>query len=285
MSTVVIGATGNFGGLAIDALIRRGVEPARIVAAGRNPDRLAERADSGVGTARVDLDDPATIRAAFEDARKVLLVSVPGSERRVAQHRNAIDAAKAAGVELIAYTSWTHADSCSMRVAVDHKATEQALHDSGLSTAVLRCPPYMESRTRWIPSWRQAGQIVGAAGDGRISAASRADLADAAAAVLATPGHNGGVYELGGDDPFTMSEFAAELSRQTGDDIPYVNLSLDDYKASLVDAGYPDAVVTNLADADRAVAAGEMLIDATDLRRLVGRPLTTLTEAIAEALR
>jgi NAD(P)H dehydrogenase (quinone) len=284
MSIVVIGATGNFGGRAVDALIRRGVEPAEIVAAGRKPDRLAELAARGLGTAAVDLDDPATLGTVFDGAQKVLLVSVNGNERRVAQHRNAIDAAKAAGVELIAYTSWTHADSSSMQVAVDHKATEQALQDSGVSAAVLRCPPYLESRTRWIPSWRKAGQIVGAAGDGRVSAAARADLAEAAAAVLTTTGHEGAVYELGGDDPFTMSEFAAELSRQTSETIPYVNLSLDDFKASLVDAGWPEAVVTNLADADSAVAAGELLIDAGALRSLVGRPLTSLSEAIAEAL-
>jgi NAD(P)H dehydrogenase (quinone) len=285
MPIVVIGGSGSFGGLTVEALLRSGVEPASIVAAGRNLERLEERAQLGVSIAQVDLDDPSTLPAVFEGARRVLLVSVPGSPRRVAQHRNAIDAAKKAGVELIAYTSWTHADSSTMRVAVDHKATEQALRESGVAAVVLRCPPYMESRTRWISSWRQAGQILGAAGDGEISAASRRDLADAAAVVLATPGHEGEVFELGGDDPFTMSQFAAELSRQTGEAIDYLNLSLEDYQASLVDAGYPEAVVTNLADADRAAAAGEMLIEAADLSRLVGRPLTTLAEAISEALR
>lgn len=285
MSIVVTGATGNFGGSTVDALIRRGVEPAEIVAAGRNPDRLAQLADRGVGTVCVDFDDPATLRAACDGAQRMLLVSAPGSERRVVQHRNAIDAAKSAAVELIAYTSWTHADSSSMRVALDHKATEQALRDSGVPAAVLRCPPYIESRTRWIPSWRQAGQIIGAAGAGRLSAAARVDLAEAAAAVLSTPGHEGAVYELGGDEPFTMSEFADELSRQIGETIPYVDLSLDEFTASLVSAGYPEAVVTNLVDADRAVAAGELLIDPGDLRRLVGRPLTPLSEIIAQALR
>jgi NAD(P)H dehydrogenase (quinone) len=284
MSIVVIGATGNLGGLAVDELIGRGVAPSEIVAAGRKAERLAQLAERGVATAQIDLDDASTLHAAFDGATRVLLVSAPGSERRVAQHRTAIDAAKAAGVELIAYTSWTHADSSTMRVAVDHKATEQALTESGVAAAVLRCPPYFESRTRWIPSWREAGRIVGAAGNGRISAASRADLAAAAAAAVSGAADESVVYELGGDDPFTMAEFAAELSRQTGESIPYVDVSLDDYKASLVEAGWPDGVVTNLADADRAAADGSLFIDPGPLRDLVGRPLTTLPEAIAQAL-
>lgn len=118
-----------------------------------------------------------------------------------------------------------------------------------------------------------------------MSAATRADLAEAAAVVLTSGGHEGKVYELGGDDPFTLAEFAGELSRQVGETLPYVDLSVDDYRSSLVDAGIDERVATLLADSDRAVAAGEAVIDTGDLRRLVGRPLTTLADAIADSLR
>ncbi|HET6954152.1 MAG TPA: SDR family oxidoreductase [Acidimicrobiales bacterium] len=282
MSIVITGATGNLGGLTVDALVRRGVEPSEVVAAGRKPDRLAEHAVGGVRTARFDIDDPVTLAAALEGAQKVLLVSLPGNPRRVEQHRSAIDAAKAAGVGLLVYTSFVHADT--NRDHADHHATEKLLRESGLPHVVLRNGVYLSFFTRQIPGWREQGTIVGAAGDGRISAASPADLAEAAATVLTTTGHEGSVYELGGDDPFTMSELAVELSRQTGENIPYVQLPVDELRAHLVGAGHAEVAAGRRADVDRAIAAGEFLVDSGDLRRLVGRPLVTLSAAIAQAL-
>jgi NAD(P)H dehydrogenase (quinone) len=281
MSIVVAGATGNLGSHAVDALIQRGVEPAGIVAAGRNPDRLAELATRGVRTARVDFDDPDSLRAAFDGAQKLLLVSVNGNDRRFPQHCNAVDAAKAAGVEQIVYTSWTHADTSTLHF--EHYATEQALDASGVPHVVLRDPPYTEVYTSWIPLWREAGKIVGAAGDGRITSASYADLGAAAAAVLTSTGHEGAIYELGGES-FTMSEFAAELSRQTGETIPYVNVSLDEYEAYLVSVGFHEYIAHHFADCDRVIASGEFINDSGDLHRLVGRPLTSLSDAITHAL-
>lgn len=285
MSIVVAGATGQLGSLIVDALVRGGVEPGEIVAAGRNPDRLAEHAERGVRTARIDMDEPDSLRTAFDGADKCLLVSLPGSPRRVAQHAAAIDAAAESGVGLIVYTSWMHADISTMLVAPDHRATEGVLRERGVPHVVLRCCPYFSTRTGFIPMWRELGRVLGAAGEGRMSAATRADLAEAAAVVLTSGGHEGKVYELGGDDPFTLAEFAGELSRQVGETLPYVDLSVDDYRSSLVDAGIDERVATLLADSDRAVAAGEAVIDTGDLRRLVGRPLTTLADAIADSLR
>ena len=281
MSIVITGATGKLGGSTVDALVQRGVEPSEIVAAGRNLDRLAEQAAKGVRTVRFDIDDPATLSAAFDGARKVFLVSVPGNPRRVEQHRDAIYAAKAAGVELLAYASFVLAGKDSDHA--DHEATEQVLRESGVPHVVLRNGVYFSYFARQIPGWREQGAVVGAAGNGRISAAAHVDLAEATATVLTTPGHEDGVYQLGSDEPFTMSEFAAELSRQTGETIPYEDLSVDEFKAHLVGSGLTEVAAERRSNVDRAMAAGLYAIDSGDLRRLVGRPPVTLSAAIAQA--
>jgi NAD(P)H dehydrogenase (quinone) len=282
MSIVVTAATGHLGTEAVHALLRRGVDPAHIVAGGRDRERLAKLAAHGVRTTRIDLDEPGTLAAAFAGADKVLFVSVPGSDRRVAQHRRVVEAAAAAGVRLLAYTSWCRADISTIHA--DHRATEQMLREIGVPWVVLRNPAYFEFRTSWIPVWRAAGRVVGAAGDGRTSGAARADLAAAAATVLTTEGHEGTIYEVGGDEPYTMAEFAAELSRQTDETIPYVDLSVPDFRAHLVAAGHHEAVATHLAATDRAIADGELCNATGALRTLVGRPLVTLRDAIAAAL-
>lgn len=284
MTIVVTGATGKLGGHTVKALLRRGVAASDIVAGGRRTDALAELAALGVRTAIVDFDDRATLDAAFRGAARVLLVSVPGNPSRVAQHTAAIDAAGAADVELLAYTSFIHADTGTTPTHPDHRATEQVLHASGVPFVALRNPTYTESRLRWIPGWRERGRVLGACGHGLLSTATQADLGDAAAAVLTSAGHAGNTYELGGDDPFTLAEFAAELSRQTGADIPYLDVSVDEYRAALLADGYSEAVATNLAKVDAAVAAGEFENSTGDLRRLLGRPSTTLAEAMALAL-
>ena len=171
-----------------------------------------------------------------------------------------------------------------MAVATDHRATEQALAEANTPYAVLRCAGYFEARTAMIPFWRTCGAVLGAAADGRVSSASRTDLAHEAAAVLTTSGHEGAVYELAGYRAYTLSEFAAELSRQTGEQLPYIDLDTDEFEARLVDAGLTTRLAANLADYDRATAAGEAVVDTGDLGRLVGGQLTELPDAIGAAL-
>jgi NAD(P)H dehydrogenase (quinone) len=172
----------------------------------------------------------------------------------------------------------------SLQLAVEHRATEDALAAGGVPFAVLRNGWYFENYTAQIPVYLQTGRIVGAAGDGRISGAARADYAEAAAAVLTGEGHTGAVYELGGDEPFTMAELASELSRQAGREIPYENLTVEAYTEALLGAGLPEPVAAILADSDRGIAAGELLIETGDLRRLIGHPPATLAEVIAAGL-
>jgi NAD(P)H dehydrogenase (quinone) len=222
------------------------------------------------------------LRAAFAGADKLLLVSGSEIGQRVPQHRNAIAAAKEAGVGLIAYTSVARADSSSLGIAGEHQATEQLLVESGIPHVVLRNGWYTENYTGQLDTYLANG-IVGSAGEGRISAATRADYAEAAAAVVAEDGHAGAVYELGGE-PFTMSELAATVSAETGTDVAYTDVPVERFAAILEGAGLPAPVAGMFADIDRSVAAGDLFVEGSDLEKLIGRAPTPLARAVAAAV-
>jgi NAD(P)H dehydrogenase (quinone) len=285
MSIVVTGATGHFGRLVVEDLLARGVPAPEIAAAGRAVDRIKDFADRGVIVRAIDFGDPASLRAAFAGAGKVLLVSGSEVGQRVPQHQNAIDAARDAGVGLLAYTSIANAGTTTMRLAAEHQATEAALRASGVPFVLLRNGWYIENYTGQLAAIRQHGALAGSAGSGRVSAATRADYAAAAAAVLATDGHANQSYELGGDEAFTLAELAAELSAQAGQEIVYRDLEAAEYTELLAGAGIPRPVAEILADSDLGLSRGELYVDSGDLRRLIGRPTTPLRDAIAAALR
>jgi NAD(P)H dehydrogenase (quinone) len=213
-----------------------------------------------------------------------MLMFVSGSEvgRRVAQHRNVIAAAKAAGVGLVVYTSIPKADTTGMRLAAEHNATEREIIASGLPYVFLRNSWYLENYTALLSTYLEHG-IAGAAGDGRVSAATRADFAEAAAAVLTGDGHTNQVYELGGA-PFTMADLAAEVSRQSGRQVTYTDLPEAAYAEVLAGAGLPEPYPVILADSDRGLARGELHVEGDDLEKLIGRPPTPLAEAVRAAL-
>jgi NAD(P)H dehydrogenase (quinone) len=284
MSIVVTGATGTLGGLVVDELLKRGVRADEIVAAGRNLDRLEEHQGRGVRTARIDYDDTDSLRRAFAQADKLLLVSGSTTGQRIRQHANAISAAKEVGVGLVAYTSIVRADSSTLLLAKEHRATENMLRDSQLPYVFLRHSWYMENYTTQVPMYLDQGAIFGCADEGRVSAATHADLAAAAAVVLTTDGHERTAYELGGDDAFTMFELAAVITQQTGRIVEYRDFSVDAYTELLVQNGVPRSDAAIIADGDRGVAAGELLVETGDLSRLIGRPTERLAEAIAKTL-
>ncbi|KGN39863.1 SDR family oxidoreductase [Knoellia aerolata] len=285
MTTILVtGATGQLGRLAIDSLLARGVAAGDVVALVRDAGRASDLAERGVTVRTGSFDDAASLDAALAGVDRLLFVSGSEVGRRVQQHQNVVDAAVRAGVELVAYTSIVRADTSSLGLAGEHRATEEALAASGLPTVLLRNSWYVENYTSQLPVQLEHGAVLGAAGEGRVSAATRADFAEAAAVVVTEDGHAGQVYELGGDQAFTLAEYAAELSEQSGTPVAYRDLTVADYAAALVGAGLPEGYAQALASSDDGLKHGGLLVETGDLSRLLGRPTTPLAEAIAAAV-
>jgi NAD(P)H dehydrogenase (quinone) len=282
MTIAVTGATGQLGRLVVTALLERGVPAGDVVALGRDTAKLDDLAARGVQVRRADYDAPATLGPALEGVDSLLLVSASEVGRRLPQHTAVIEAAQAAGVGLLVYTSAPNADTAAYTIAQEHRATEQLLADSGLPHVVLRNGWYLENYLDQLPVHLEHG-IVGATGEGRIAAATRADLAEAAAVVLTTDGYAGRVLDLGGP-AFTLTELAAEVSAASGREVTYTDLAEEQLTEVLVGAGLPQPFAAALADADADAARGALDLDPTDLEALLGRPATTMREAVRAAL-
>ncbi|MET0344274.1 MAG: SDR family oxidoreductase [Polyangiales bacterium] len=280
---VVTGATGNLGRLVVERLLAR-VPASQVVAAVRQPERAADLAARGVTVRAADYTVPASLDAAFAGAEKVLLISSNVVGARVAQHAAVIDAAKRAGVKLLAYTSILHADTATHALAREHQETEALLRASGLPFVSLRNGWYLENYTEQLEGALARGGFAGSAGSGKIAAAARADYAEAAAVALTQPGHETKVYELAGDTAFTMEALAREVSRQAGKTLGYTDLPVAEYEHVLARAGLPAPLAHALASADGAIARGELFDDAATLHRLIGRATTSLSSAVARAL-
>ncbi len=281
MSIAVTGATGHLGRLVVARLAER-VPASEIVALVRTPARAA---DLGVAAREADYDRPETLGPALAGVETLLLISgsVPG--KRVAQHRHVIEAARRAGVGRVVYTSALHADRSPLDIAPDHRAAEADLTASGVPYTILRHGWYTENYTGSIPGALAGGALLGSADGARIASATRADYAEADAVVLTTPGHEGRTYELAGDEAWTLPHLAAELSRQTGREIPYRDLPPEEYARVLVSVGLPERLAHAIAGWDVAAAQGALFDDSRTLSRLVGRPTTPLSTAVADALR
>jgi len=280
---VVTAATGQLGRLVIANLLKT-TPAAQIVAAVRDPAKAADLAAQGVQVRRADYTDPASLDAAFQGATKVLLISSNDLGNRVAQHRNAIDAAARAKVGLLAYTSVLHADRSTLDLAAEHRATEDAVRASGLPYTLLRNGWYVENHTGSLGAALAHNALAGGAGEGRISAAARSDYAEAAAVVLTQSGAVEQVYELAGDSAFTLADLAAEVSRQSGKDIPFHNLPQAEYRDLLVNLGLPVPLAELIADSDAQAAKGVLFDDSGVLGKLIGHPTVSLSAAVKAAL-
>lgn len=283
---VITGASGQLGRLVVQYL-REALPAAKVIALVRNPEKAKDLAAAGVELRAADYTNPASLAKAFTGADKVLLISSSELKERVNQHRNVINAAKLADVKLLAYTSVLHADTNPSLLAKDHRETEALIRASGIPFVFLRNGWYNENYTAGIAIALQQGVVLGAAGNGLISSAARADYAAAAIAVLAsdTKLHAGKTYELAGDNAYTLSQFAAEVAQQSGKDVIYKNLPENEFKAVLQGIGLPEELAAVMADSDKSVAQNVLFDDSKQLSKLIGRATTPQAESVAAALK
>lgn len=281
MKIAITGASGQLGHLVITRLLGK-VPASDIVALARTP---AKAADLGVAVRAADYTRPETLEPALDGIGTLLLISGSEVGQRAAQHANVIAAAKKAGVRQIVYTSLLHADTSVLNLAEEHRQTEAMLEASGIPHTLLRNGWYTENYTGSVAAALANGAFYGSAGEGRIASAPRADYAEAAAVVLASSGHAGKVYELAGDDAYTLADLAAEISRQTGRSIPYVDLPESEYAAALKGAGLPEGLAAAIASWDVGASQGGLFDDEHQLSSLLGRPTTPLSAVVAQALK
>ena len=279
----ITGATGQLGQLVIEQLLNT-VPANQIVAIVRNPAKAEALSQQGITVRQGDYADESTMTSALNGVEKLLLISSSEVGQRATQHQNVINAAKAAGVKFIAYTSLLHADKSPLGLHVEHVATEKALAESGIPYALLRNGWYTENYLASAPPALEHGVFIGAAGEGKIASATRADYAAAAAKVISGDGHAGNVYELAGDHAWTLSELAAELSKQSGKNVTYQNMSEADFTAALKGVGLPAGLADMLADSDVGASKGGLFDDSHTLSKLIGRPTTPLSESIKAIL-
>ncbi|EJF07909.1 MULTISPECIES: SDR family oxidoreductase [Pontibacter] len=280
MKIGITGATGQLGRLVVTRLKAK-VEPENIIALVREPQKAE---GMGVEVREADYTKTETLDSALQGIDTLLLISSSEVGQRAAQHKNVIEAAKKAEVKRIVYTSLLHADTSLLSLAEEHRATERMIKDSGIAYTILRNGWYTENYTGSVQGAIAGGAFIGSAGEGKISSASREDYAEAAVAVLTSLGHGGKVYELAGDEAYTLSDLADEISRQTSKDIPYKNLPEADYAAALAGYGLPDSMAKAIAGWDVAASNGALYDDSRQLSKLIGHPTTPMADSVAEAL-
>lgn len=281
MTIAISAATGQLGRLVVEKLKTK-APTNQLVALVRTP---AKAADLGIETREADYSKPETLEAALAGVDTLLLISSSEVGQRITQHRNVIEAAKNNGVQHIVYTSVLHADSSSLSLADEHRATEAILQESGIAFTLLRNSWYTENYTNSIAGALAGGGFLGSAKNGKISSATRVDFADAAVAVLTSEGHAGKTYELAGDEAYTLADLAAEVSRQSGRDVPYKDLPATEYAAALTGFGLPEGLAHAIAGWDVSASQGALFDDSRQLSLLIGRPTTPLATAVADALK
>ncbi|MFU0921525.1 SDR family oxidoreductase [Kluyvera sichuanensis] len=275
----ITGATGQLGQHVIANLLNT-TAASQLVAVVRNPAKAEALSQKGIVVRQADYGDEAALTKALQGVDKLLIISSSEVGQRAPQHRNIINAAKAAGVKFIAYTSLLHADKSPLDLHVEHVETEKMLADSGIPYALLRNGWYTENYLASAPPALEHGVFIGAAGEGKIASATREDYAAAAARVIAEEGHAGKVYELAGDHGWTLSELAAELAKQSGKKVVYQNLSQADFAAALKSVGLPAGLADMLADSDVGASKGGLFDDSHTLSKLIGRPTTPLAQSV-----
>ena len=280
MKTGITGATGQLGRLVI-AKLKGKVTESAIVALVRNTEKAK---DLGVESREFDYNKPETLAESLKGIDQLLLISGNDMGQRAKQHTNVVNAAKQAGVKRIIYTSLLHAGNSTVSLAEEHFPTKKAIIDSGIPYTILRNGWYIENHTSSIGGVLAAGAVFGSAGNGKFSSAARADFADAAVVVLTGTGHQGKIYELAGDEAYTLAEYAAEIARQTGKNIQYNNLPVSEYAKILESFGLPGFIAEAIAGWDVSASKGDLFDNSHTLSKLNGRPTTPMSEVVKNAL-
>ena len=280
MKIGITGATGQLGQLVVQKLTDKNPD-AKLVALVRNPDKAKPL---GIEAKAFDYEQPEALPKALEDIDRLVFISGSEIGKRETQHKNVINAAKQAQVKQIAYTSLLHADTSSMILAPEHLATEKMLQDSGIPHTILRNGWYTENYTAGLKQAVEQGAIIGSAGDGKISSATREDYAEAIAETIINDDHTGKTYELAGDQTFTMQDLAAEVSKQTGKNIEFVNLPEAEYAQKLQEIGLPEGMAKAFASLDYSASKNDLHDESGELARLINRPTTSLSQAVKTGL-
>ena len=279
MKIGITAATGQLGRLVVEQMKER-VNPENLVALVRSPEKAA---DLGIEARFFDYSKPDGLAEALKGIDRLLMISGSEVGQRKQQHENIIQAAKKANIQWIVYTSLLNAPKSSLSLAPEHRATEEPPKASGIPHTIPRNGRYTENYIGSIQAAEKAGALMGSAGEGKISSATRKDYAEAAAIVLTGEGHVGKVYELAGDLAYTLKDLAAEISRQSGKDIPYNDLPEGEYAAALKSAGIPDGLAQTIAGWDVGISKGDLYDDQKTLSKLLGRPTTPLADTVRKA--
>ena len=281
MKIGVTGATGQLGTIVIKELKKR-IPNDEIVALVRSPEKAS---NLGVETRKFDYSNRDGLTESLKGIDRLLLISSNEIGQRAKQHLNVIEAAWKNGVKWIVYTSLLRADNSSLSLAAEHHTTEQAIIDSGIDYTILRNGWYTENYANTIKGAVDGGAYIGSASNGRISSASRADYAEAAAVVITNESHKGKIYELAGDDSYTLHDLAAEVSKQSGKKIPYKNLTEGEYIEALKSFNVPGPLAEAIAGWDVSASNDDLYDDSHQLSLIIGRPTTPLSESVREALK
>ncbi|HET8780353.1 MAG TPA: SDR family oxidoreductase, partial [Agromyces sp.] len=281
---LVTAASGQLGRLVIAALLARGAAPAEIVASARDTSKLTDVAARGIRTVELDYARPETIAPALDGVDTLLLISGSELGNRVAQHRNVIDAAKAAGVAKLVYTSAPQVSTADFVLAPEHKATEEAIAAAGIPAVIVRNNWYTENYAADVARSASTGVIASSAGDGRVASATRADLAEGAAVVLLEDGHVGEVYEFAGDEAWSFADLADAASHVVGRPVTYAPMSTDEHVAALEGAGLDAGTAGFVAGIDDGIRRGVLDVPTGTLSRLIGRPTTSLVDGLRSAV-
>jgi NAD(P)H dehydrogenase (quinone) len=282
MKIAVTGATGYLGHLVVNGLLER-LPSQDVIAVARDGEKAAGLAQQGAVVRVAAYGDPDALKKAFAGVEKVLLISSSEVGQRFAQHRNVIEAAKVAGVKHIVYTSAPRATTTDLIVAPEHKATEEFIYQYGMPYTIVRNNWYTENYVRQIETARRTGAIVAAVGKGRVASASRADFALGAIAVLLGKGHDGKVYELGGDYAWDYEELAKAVGDIIQKQVVYRSVDSRTLVRMLKDAGQDERVAGFAAALDSNIAAGLLGEVTGQLSALIGQPTTPLKKGLTDA--